>query len=37
LFKADGQFSGAIDYHEPRETAVPKIRRAMTEKEEVPQ
>ncbi|MBO9422839.1 SCO family protein [Labrenzia sp. R4_2] len=37
LFKADGQFSGAIDYHETRETAVPKIRRAMTEKEEVPQ
>lgn len=29
LFDAGGRFAGAIDYHEPREFAVPKIRRAM--------
>lgn len=31
LFDADGRFVGTIDYHEPREIAVPKIRRAMNE------
>lgn len=29
LFDAAGQFSGTIDYHEPREYAVPKIRRVL--------
>lgn len=29
LFDATGQFVSTIDYHEPREVAVPKIRRAM--------
>lgn len=29
LFDADGQFVSTIDYHEAREYAVPKIRRAM--------
>lgn len=29
LFDASGQFVSTIDYHEPREFAVPKIRRAM--------
>ena len=29
LFRADGSFAGTIDYHEPREFAAPKIRRAM--------
>lgn len=28
-FAATGAFSGTIDYHEPREFAVPKIRRAL--------
>lgn len=31
LFGADGRFVSTIDYHEPREVAVPKIRRAMNE------
>jgi protein SCO1/2 len=31
LFRADGSFAGTIDYHEPREFAAPKIRRAMEE------
>ena len=29
LFDAEGQFAGTIDYHEPREFAVPKIRRVL--------
>jgi protein SCO1/2 len=29
LFDPEGRFAGSIDYHEPREFAVPKIRRAM--------
>ena len=29
LFDAQGQFTTMIDYHEPRELAVPKIRRAL--------
>ena len=29
LFDAKGRFSTMIDYHEPREFAVPKIRRAL--------
>ena len=29
LFDAAGNFSGTIDYHEPREFAVPKIRQAL--------
>lgn len=29
LFDAEGRFAGTIDYHEPRETALPKIRLAM--------
>ena len=29
LFDAEGRFVTTIDYHEPREFAVPKIRRAM--------
>lgn len=29
LFDAAGRFVSTIDYHEPRETAVPKIRRAI--------
>jgi protein SCO1/2 len=29
LFDEEGRFATAIDYHEPREFAVPKIRRAM--------
>lgn len=29
LFDAEGGFSSIIDYHEPREFALPKIRRAM--------
>ena len=31
LFDAAGRFAGAVDYHEPREFAVPKIRRAMAQ------
>ena len=31
LFDAQGQFTTMIDYHEPREFAVPKIRRALNE------
>ena len=31
LFDAEGQFIVTIDYHEPREFAVPKIRRALQE------
>jgi len=31
LFDAEGQFVTMIDYHEPREFAVPKIRRALQE------
>lgn len=34
LFDAEGQFAGTIDYHEPREFAVPKIRRVLTRTEE---
>ena len=33
LFDAQGRFVTTIDYHEPREFAVPKIRRAMNEKD----
>ncbi|MEM5469794.1 MAG: SCO family protein [Paracoccaceae bacterium] len=29
LFAADGQFVTTVDYHEPREFAVPKIRRVL--------
>ena len=29
LFDAEGQFAGTIDYHEPREFAVPKIRHVL--------
>ena len=29
LFDAAGRFAGTIDYHEPREFAVPKLRRAL--------
>jgi len=32
LFDAGGRFASTIDYHEPREFAVPKIRRAMQDK-----
>ena len=32
LFRADGRFASTIDYHEPREVAVPKIRLAMQER-----
>lgn len=31
LFDVEGRFVTTIDYHEPREFAVPKIRRAMKE------
>ena len=31
LFDAEGQFVSTIDYHEPREFAVPKVRRALRE------
>jgi protein SCO1/2 len=31
LFDAQGQFTTMIDYHEPREFAVPKIRRALND------
>lgn len=31
LFSAEGRFVSTIDYHEPREFAAPKIRRAMNE------
>ena len=31
LFDAEGELVTMIDYHEPREFAVPKIRRALTE------
>lgn len=34
LFDAEGLFAGTIDYHEPREFAVPKIRRVLTREEE---
>lgn len=34
LFGADGRFITTIDYHEPREFAVPKIRRALKEETE---
>lgn len=34
LFDAEGQFVTMIDYHEPREFAVPKIRRALQEEVE---
>ncbi|WP_299832029.1 SCO family protein [uncultured Roseobacter sp.] len=34
LFDADGQFVSTIDYHEPREFAVPKIRRVLARAEE---
>jgi len=34
LFDAEGQFSTIIDYHEPREYAVPKIRRVLARSEE---
>jgi len=30
LFDAEGQFATTIDYHEPREFAVPKIRRVLS-------
>jgi protein SCO1/2 len=34
LFDATGRFVSIIDYHEPREFAVPKIRRAMQDRTE---
>lgn len=34
LFDTQGRFVTTIDYHEPREFAVPKIRRAMNEEAE---
>ncbi|MGB1266142.1 MAG: SCO family protein [Nereida ignava] len=34
LFDAQGRFATTIDYHEPREFAVPKIRRILTRAEE---
>jgi len=34
LFDATGRFVTTIDYHEPREFAVPKIRRAMQDRTE---
>jgi protein SCO1/2 len=34
LFGAEGRFVTMIDYHEPREFAVPKIRRALEEETE---
>ena len=34
LFDDDGQFTTMIDYHEPREFAVPKIRRALNKETE---
>ena len=34
LFDAKGQFASTIDYHEPREFAVPKIRRVLARAEE---
>lgn len=34
LFDAEGRFVTTIDYHEPREFAVPKIRRAMEQQTE---
>ena len=34
LFDDDGQFTTMIDYHEPREFAVPKIRRALNKRTE---
>ncbi|MBM1691398.1 SCO family protein [Sulfitobacter geojensis] len=34
LFDATGRFVTTIDYHEPREFAVPKIRRAMQSQDE---
>lgn len=34
LFDAEGQFVTMIDYHEPREFALPKIRRALKEETE---
>ena len=34
MFDAEGQFAGTIDYHEPREFAVPKIRRVLARTEE---
>ena len=35
LFDATGRFVSTIDYHEPREVAVPKIRRAFGQQNEV--
>jgi protein SCO1/2 len=34
LFAASGRFVTMIDYHEPKEFAVPKIRRALEEEME---
>jgi protein SCO1/2 len=34
LFDPEGQFASSIDYHEPREFAVPKIRRVLARAEE---
>lgn len=34
LFRADGRFASTVDYHEAREFAVPKIRRAMKNRAE---
>ena len=33
LFDTEGRFVSTIDYHEPREFAVPKIRRAMNDED----
>ncbi|KPB00064.1 hypothetical protein SU32_15915 [Ahrensia marina] len=32
LYRSDGTFARTIDYHEPREVAVPKIKRTISEK-----
>jgi protein SCO1/2 len=34
LFDADGRYVTTIDYHEPREFAVPKIRRTLEDETE---
>lgn len=31
LFRSDGSYATSIDYHEPREFALPKVRRALNE------
>jgi len=34
MFDTEGRFAGTIDYHEPREFAVPKIRRVLARSKE---